>query len=214
MLEFIGKRQKQGAAMTYVEFSSLVARQPDGVVLLEGRRAILECDAVHAESLGRMLAARFPRLRFRTGNALGADEAFSKGVVSVDATRLQVVLPYAGHRSGARRPSVVYASLDALPDSWEEKLAAKTIAASGKYRSLIGYRNRSAAMAAKAAYLMRDTLKAVGWRGEFPRPICACFYVDAHDPEAGGTGHTIRACRREGVPVVFQAAWRKWDGEG
>lgn len=199
--------------MTYAEFSSLVAGQPDGVVLLEGRRSILERDAVHAEGLARMLAARFPRLRFRTGNALGADEAFSKGVVSVDATRLQVILPYAGHRRGARRPGVLYASLDALAGGHEEQLAAKTIAASGKYRSLVEHRARSAALAAKTAYLMRDTLKAIGWRGEFPRPICACFYVDAHDPEAGGTGHTIRACRLEGVPVVFQAAWRKWGAE-
>ena len=172
--------------MTYAEFSSLVANQPDGFVLLEGRRSISERDAVHAEGLGRMLAVRFSRLRFRTGDALGADEAFSKGVVSVDATRLQVILPYAGHRRGARRPGVVYASLDALAGDYEEQLAAKTIAASGKYRSLVEHRARSAALAAKAAYLMRDTLKAIGWRGEFPRPICACFYVDAHDPEAGG----------------------------
>lgn len=200
--------------MTYAEFSSLVAHQPDGVVLLEGRRSISERDAVHAEGLARMLAVRFPRLRFRTGNALGADEAFSKGVVSKDATRLQVILPYAGHRRGARRPGVVYASLDALAGDYEEQLAAKTIAASGKYRSLIEQRTRGAALAAKAAYLMRDTLKAVGWGAEFPRPVCACFYVDAHDPEAGGTGHTIRACRLEAVPVVCQAAWQKWGAEG
>jgi hypothetical protein len=175
MPEFRGKRAEQGAAMMYVEFSSLVARQPEGVVLLEGRRSILERDAVHAEGLARMLATRFPGLRFRSGNALGADEAFSRGVVSVDATRLQVVLPYARHRSGARKPGVVYASLDALADSWEEKLAAKTIAASEKYRGLIEHRRRSSALTAKAAYLIRDIMKATGWSFEFPRPICACF---------------------------------------
>jgi len=26
----------------------------------------------------------------------------------------------------------------------------------------------------------------------------------------GGIGHTIRVCRNEGVPVVFQNDWRTW----
>lgn len=44
----------------------------------------------------------------------------------------------------------------------------------------------------------------------FPRPVAALFYVNFSDPEAGGTGHTIRVCRREGVPCIFQDSWGNW----
>lgn len=36
------------------------------------------------------------------------------------------------------------------------------------------------------------------------------FWIDPTDPEAGGTGHTVRACRNAGVPVVFQDQWTIW----
>ena len=36
------------------------------------------------------------------------------------------------------------------------------------------------------------------------------FYVNAADPMKGGTGHTIRVCRRQGVPVAFQEDWMGW----
>jgi len=32
----------------------------------------------------------------------------------------------------------------------------------------------------------------------------------ARDPMAGGTGHTIRVCHQESVPVVFQTDWLEW----
>ena len=213
MERFWGTGQENAGEMTFAEFMQLVATRPDGVVLLEGRRAIPERDVALAEGLGRMLALAFPRLRFRSGNACGSDEAFSTGVASVDSSRLQVVLPYAGHRRGSRISGAAYASLDSQPVLRERELAARTFAASPKYRTLIEHRDRGRQMAARAAYLIRDTMKAVGWSAEFPEPICACFYVDVDDPFAGGTGHTIRACQREGVPVVFQDAWRQWSVE-
>ena len=40
--------------------------------------------------------------------------------------------------------------------------------------------------------------------------MCALFYADPDDPIAGGTRHTIRMCRMEVVPCVFQDGWRKW----
>lgn len=42
-------------------------------------------------------------------------------------------------------------------------------------------------------------MKVVGHSDEFPKPLCALFYVDPDDPMAGGTGHTIRVCRQEGA---------------
>ena len=62
----------------------------------------------------------------------------------------------------------------------------------------------------RAAYLTRNTIKVFGHTEDFRRPVCALFYEDLADPEAGGTGHTIRVCRLQGVPVAFQDSWSHW----
>jgi hypothetical protein len=86
--------------MTFQEFSTLVEKSPEGVVLLEGRRTIPAHDAPLAEELARALALKFSRLRFRSGNATGSDEAFTGGVAMVDPSRLEIVAPYAGRLAG------------------------------------------------------------------------------------------------------------------
>jgi len=66
------------------------------------------------------------------------------------------------------------------------------------------------ALAAKATYLLRDSMKVLGHSEEFPKPVCGIFFTDPSDPMAGGTGHTIRVCQQESVPVVFQTDWLEW----
>jgi len=196
--------------MTLSEFTTIVQSQPDGVVLLEGRRAIPASDYMNATRLARSLALRFPRLRFRSGNAEGSDQAFSEGVAQVDASRLQVVAPYASHRKSVRYTDAIYDSPNSLSRVQEDELAYKTIKATPKNRGLIDKRATKGPLAAKAAYLIRDTMKVTGHSEDFTKPICALFYVDIDDPMAGGTGHTIRVCKQEGVLVAFQDSWIGW----
>jgi len=196
--------------MTFSEFTSLVAQNPKGVVLLEGRRAIPEADALEAQRLARSLAIRFPELRFRSGNAEGADQAFSAGIASVDPRRLQVVAPYASHRKSARHADAIYDSPDSLSRVQEDEVVYKTASASPKAKGLIAKRGHKGALGAKAAYLIRDTMKVIGHCDAFPKPICAIFYVNLDDPLAGGTGHTIRVCQQEGVPYARQDSWATW----
>ena len=196
--------------MIFSEFTSLIAQCPDGIVLIEGRRDIPEHYAAAACKLARGLAIRFTELRFRSGNAKGADQAFSEGVASVDSRRLQVVAPYATHRKKFRYEDAIYDSPDSLSEVKEEEVAFKTAAASPGNEGLIAKRNIGGAVAAKAAYLIRDTMKVMGHSESFPKPICALFYVNLDDPMAGGTGHTVRVCQHEGVPFAFQDSWEKW----
>jgi hypothetical protein len=196
--------------MTYSEFTSIVERNPNGVILLEGRRALSEAYASKAESLARSLAIRFSELRFRSGNAEGSDQAFSAGIASVDPRRLQVVAPYASHRKSVRYLDATYDSPESLSCVRKDEIAYKTATASPKNKGLIAKRNQKSALAAKAAYLIRDTMKVTGYSEDFPKPIVALFYVDLKDPSAGGTGHTIRVCEQEGVPYAFQVSWEKW----
>jgi hypothetical protein len=196
--------------MTCREFAALIRSSARPVVLLEGRRSISTHDAERARATATRLANEFPTLRFRSGNAPGADQAFSDGVAAVDPARLEIVTPYRGHRARFRHPGTLTTSPDSLDRAQEEELAYHTIDASPHLRILIEKRAGHRALAAKAKYLIRDTLKVVGQTGAFPPPVAALFHVDPADPEAGGTGHAIRVCRNHGVPCAFQDSWGAW----
>ena len=196
--------------MTLSEFTSIVGNSIEPVVLLEGRRSIPADDVVLATLLARELALRFPHLRFRSGNAEGSDEAFSEGIAQVAPWRLQIVAPYASHRKSKRYVDAVYDSPESLSIMHDDEVAYKTSQASPHNAALIQKRGRGGALGAKAAYLIRDTMKVTGHSELFPKPVCALFYVDLNDPHAGGTGHTLRVCKQEGVPHAFQDSWKRW----
>ena len=195
--------------MTLSEFRTLLVGDAP-VVLLEGRRAIPPSDAAAARGFAARLAREFPRLRFRSGNAEGSDEAFSAGVAAVDVSRLQVVAPYATHRKKVRYADALYSSPESLSTVQETAITEATVAATPRNAGVVYKRTGSPRLAAKAAYLIRDTMKVVGHSEDFLPPICGLFYVDPQDPEAGGTGHTIRVCRQHGIPVAFQDSWMHW----
>ena len=195
--------------MTLQEFRNLVVGDAP-VVLLEGRRAISPQDASLARGFANRLAREFVRLRFRSGNAEGSDEAFSAGVAEVDASRLQVIAPYASHRKKVRYADALYSSPESLSTVQEAAVTEATVAATPRNANVVYKRTGSPKLAAKAAYLIRDTMKVVGHSEEFGPPVCGLFYVDLADPEAGGTGHTIRVCRQHGIAVAFQDSWMHW----
>lgn len=198
--------------MTYDSFRSIIHSKPDAIVLLEGRRSISPSAAALATRMGRHLATSFPDARFRSGNADGSDAAFSHGVAQVEAQRLHLVAPSALHRKKHRVEGAAFFSLHELPDAGRKRLAEITAFATPANRNLarIWLERPKSPLAVKAAYLIRDTLKVAGLPGTFDPASAAMFYVDPADPEAGGTGHTIRVCRLLGVPYALQAAWQTW----
>jgi hypothetical protein len=197
--------------MTFQEFSTRVERSPEGVVLLEGRRSIPAGDAVVAEKLARGLALKFSRLCFRSGNAAGSDEAFSGGVASVNPSRLEIVAPYAAHRKNERHAGAIYTSPEILTPEQARDIESQSIQASPQNRRIIGLRGKKGPLGAKGDYLVRDTMKVVGVPVHFAKPICALFFVNLADATEGGTGHTIRVCQQEGVPVTYQDEWGAWE---
>jgi len=193
--------------MTFDQFNHLVNPCTNPVILLEGRREIPAHMAIAARRFAGLLAARFPVLRFRSGNASGSDEAFAEGVRGHDASRLEVFVPYDGHRRAAAE-GARYLSVDFLKSCERFMIAEATISATPKNKGLIN--SKSPRLQAKAKYLLRDTLKVLGHGPAFPSPIAAIFYADPSDPMAGGTGHTIRVCHEHAVPVILQDAWLSW----
>ncbi len=194
--------------MTFKEFISDFDKATS-IVLLEGKRNVLEEDKEKLIVLGRLLASKTNRMIFRSGNAEGADQFFSDGVTSVNNKRLQVITPYSGHRKKSNQAYETF-SLDDID------IAAKTEVinlskTNKKTEKLIdqfvsGNKNR---FTIKAAYIIRDTIKAIGTDQIKPATF-GIFYDDLDKPMAGGTGHTMNVCKQNNIPVIDQRIWFNW----
>ena len=198
--------------MNYAELSNLLSDADSPVVLLEGTRELPAPQVPYLTALAAHLARAFPHARFRTGNAKGSDEAFAAGVASVDATRLEFVLPYATHRSNQRPAESPTTAIDDISSARVQEVVDATLEASPQYeRVAVNYRQRKThpRQRATAQLILRDTLKVTG-TDDMPPPVAGIFYVHAADPDRGGTGHTMRVCRAQGVPVINQFHWLEW----
>jgi hypothetical protein len=194
--------------MTLKEFITQYDKE-GSVVLMEGKRIVLEAEQEKLTKLGELLAKRTKLMKFRSGNAAGSDHYFSLGVVSVDNKRLQVITPYTGHRKKTNQAyeTVSLDNIDMASDHeivYQSKIDKKNNKLIDRYVS--GERDR---FAIKAAYLIRDTVKAIG-TDEIGPATFGLFYDDLENPLAGGTGHTMKVCKENDIPILNQEAWFKW----
>ncbi len=197
--------------MNYEEFDSIMISRKRPVVLVEGTRKLPETDRPNLTAFARWLAKTYPHAIFRTGNADGSDSAFTHGVAEVNAARIEYVLPYSGHRKQAIASRAYEISVSTLPRVAEEHAVYHTEQASPEYIGMMAKRDTVPQVRAKARYILRDTIKVIGADQTPLEPATVgIFYVNSVDPMKGGTGHTIRVCQKQGVPVVFQDEWRKW----
>lgn len=185
---------------------------PGSIVLLEGKRDVKEDDQPLLTELGHKLASSTTHMIFRSGNATGADQLFSEGVFQIAPDRLQVITPYTSHRN---KGNAVYTSIP-LDDVnlmqepgvvYQSKHNKKTANLIDKY--VAGARDR---FSIKAAYIIRDTVKAIGTT-DIPPANFGIFYDDLSNPMQGGTGHTMDVCKKNGIPVINQSIWFGWLSE-
>jgi hypothetical protein len=196
--------------MDFSSFKACVAGESVPVILLEGTRVVPLADAAALTALGRFLAQQLPQARFRSGNAEGSDTLFARGVESIDPARMELIVPTAGHRRKNRHSANPVTSLDAIALDHEEALATFSGKATPKNQGLINQRHRVPRLGSKARYLLRDTLKVVGDQSIGLPPATLGIFYTQPDTMAGGTGHTIRVCEQQGVPVVLQSVWMSW----
>lgn len=180
------------------------------MILLEGKREVRPEDRDLLVKLGQLLAENLPGCRFRSGNAPGADELFTSGVNKIDPSRVELVLPYNGHRKSSANISYSIAldeiNLAAEPETLyhSKKILGESLV--NEYGK--GSKSR---VAAKAAYLIRDTMKVTGSvTAGLKKSDFAIFYDDLKDPGKGGTGHTMKVCDQAGVPKINQKVWMGW----
>jgi hypothetical protein len=185
---------------------------PNSIILLEGKRLVVEEDRRLLTALGEMLCRTMKHATFRSGNAPGADELFANGVSKVDSSRMEVILPYSGHRKQANRGYDFHA-LDQLTLASEPEVTYETKSANRNKKLVDDFVDGiSNSVTIKAAYLLRDTVKVIGTRSGIPKATFALFYDDLKNPGKGGTGHTMTVCRNNQVPFVNQEVWMRWLG--
>jgi hypothetical protein len=181
----------------------------DSIVLLEGKRDVLEDDKAKLMDLAKLLALKTTNMIFRSGNASGSDHYFSIGVTSINKERLQVITPYSGHRKKDNQAHETF-SLDEINLAeesnvfYQSKNNKKTENLIDKY--VFGEKNR---YTIKAAYIIRDTIKAIGTKNIKPATF-GIFYDDLENPMSGGTGHTMNVCEQNNIPIIDQSVWFDW----
>lgn len=181
---------------------------PGSIVLLEGKRDVKQ-DAEKLFKLGRLLAERTTHIRFRSGNASGADYHFSKGVASIDPTRLQLVAPYKNHRQKEKLTDH-FIFLDDINLEQEPSIVDES-KEHQPTRTLIDkfMEHGKNLVTIKAAYILRDTVKVIGTSEVAPTTF-GIFYDDLDKPMTGGTGHTMNTCIRNGIKIIDQRVWMEW----
>ena len=194
--------------MTLNEFICLYDK-PHSIVLLEGKRVILNHEKVKLTALGKTLTSNTKHITFRSGNAVGADFYFSLGVTTVDYLRLQVITPYKNHRNSANEAYQTI-SVDDINIAAEHEVIYQS-KHNKKTKNLIdqyvsGKLNRNTI---KAAYIIRDTIKAIG-TGKIRPATFGIFYDDLINPMSGGTGHTMNICQQNSIPLINQTTWFNW----
>lgn len=195
---------------SYQKLQSAVAQLTQPVILLEGTRKVPEKDQLKLFNLGRFLATEFPQAVFRSGNAEGSDTFFARGVESIDPARMQIVTPGKNHRKANLHPLNYVVPLSAISTVNEDELAYATNSATPANQRIIDKRHDVPQLKAKANYLLRDTLKVLGDPDHGLASATAALFFTASDPMSGGTGHTIRVCRLQNVPVFLQNDWWNW----
>ncbi len=193
-----------------MELSAFCDLYQNGIILLEGKRTVLEEDKMKLIAIGKLLAEKMPNAIFRSGNADGSDYFFSQGVAGVNPTQLQVITPYTNHRQKYNLAETVF-PLDTInlvneplviDQSKNHKGTASLVA---KY--VEGVNN---AYTIKAAYIIRDTIKVLGTKSGIPPISVGLFYEDVSNPMQGGTGHTQRVCIESEIPLLNQETYFKW----
>lgn len=195
-----------------MEFTAFIEKYncKKNIILLEGKRNVIESDIEKLIQLGNLLATFLPLVTFRSGNANGADFYFSKGVLQVAHERLQVITPYENHR---QKTNIAYETIsldniDLLNEPeviYQSKNNKKTKSLIDKY--VAGAKDR---FSIKAAYIIRDTVKVIGTKSSINPINFAFFYDDEQKPKTGGTGHTMEICDINKVSYFTQKDWGKW----
>lgn len=199
--------------MKYAEFLKNISRINAQVVLLEGKRKVIEEDRDKLIRLGRKLMQDLPDCIFRSGNADGADTLFAEGVAKVNPANIQHIVPYKSHKPKNIKLGSMIISVEDIRLTRDSELVSIAKSAGSSNKGLIDFffTDKKTALRQKALYLIRDVLKVLGdEKAGIKRADFGIYYDDLEKPMSGGTGFTMKVCEHCKVPFINQEVFFKW----
>lgn len=199
--------------MKYAEFLKNISRINAQVVLLEGKRKVIEEDRDKLIRLGRKLTQDLPDCIFRSGNADGADTLFAEGVAKVNPANIQHIVPYKSHKPKNIKLGSMIISVEDIRLTRDSELVSIAKSAGSSNKGLIDFffTDKKTALRQKALYLIRDVLKVLGdEKAGIKRADFGIYYDDLEKPMSGGTGFTMKVCEHCKVPFINQEVFFKW----
>jgi len=197
--------------MNFDDFTNLMNSNPSPTILLEGSRTVADADKPKLIAIGTKLASAFPNAVFRSGNADGTDSLFAEAVLLVNPAQLELVLPNSKKLKSTHGEKRI--SLEQLDQAESNHIYQLTKQTTPINKPLIEFyeTGKEGSPRYKAQYLLRDALKVTGSEKlNFKPATIGLFYLNSAKATGGGTGHTIRVCKLENVPVVMQPDWLNW----
>lgn len=183
--------------------------QAEKIILLIGKREVSDLDSQSIIAMGKRLANESKNMRFRSGNAPGADTLFCQGVSMVDGKQIEVITPYKDHRA-KHAENYTKRSLDDINLVQETRLLYETKKNKKHAKQVDRYaEGKRDVNAIKASYIIRDTLLVIGGNN-IPPTDAVLYYDNLLKPLEGGTGHTIKMCMAHNIPVFNQRIWKNW----
>ena len=195
--------------LSLVDFIRLLDEE-NSIVLLVGKRDVMEADKPELVRLGEVLTQKTNNIIFRSGNADGADQLFSEGVIKINSKKLQVITPYSGHKI-ANNNAYQTIPLDSI-NLAQEPDVVYTAQKNREVKGLVVEYMKGAdkRLKSKGAYILRDTVMVTGTKAGILPAYFAIFYDDLKKPQQGGTGHTMLMCKEKNVHFIDQRTWMKW----
>ena len=181
---------------------------------LEGSRSITHEVAEKMEKIAKILVTTLPNLIVRSGNAVGSDIAWAKGVNSVAPERLELFVP---QKKAPKKHIISGNRVITMSDINPDYLEYARNVSCENYLSTDGRRSGKTAWDKlrpyQQIYLIRDVFKVTGVPLGNETPIkthIALLYINTKKKNGGGTGHTMRICKSLGVPVVEYDVWKNY----
>ncbi|MDB4438056.1 hypothetical protein N9195_00545 [bacterium] len=170
-------------------------------VLLEGTRKITKARGGQLHQFAAELAKNNEFSIYRSGGALGSDEAFSLGIATTPHSQLELVLPSTSYRKTKIIFPCAKFGLDQVSEGELRALVEAASEATPKYKSgFHSFPNLPPRPKASIALLLRDALKVIGAPSIGLAPASyAYFNLNPETPHSGGTGHTIKICEARRV---------------
>lgn len=181
---------------------------PGSVLIMIGKRQVEKNDELKLIAIGELIASKTKHLKFRSGNAKGADDLFISGVNMVSPNKVELILPYKNHRRNASQYSSRFNVEDYILNDVSPVIEyAKQ---NSDFRLIERYMNGvNDRYIQNAKYTLRNTLLVLG-ADQLQKATCCIYYDDLEKSLNGGTGYTVKLCQELQINSFNQTQWMRW----